>query len=264
MDKNTLRPGRRRLLGEGLGIGLGLATLGGCASAPPADDGPPSDLEHPAVLPFSGTRVGQVPMGWFPYALRRDLARTRYQAVTDGGRLVLHARAQSAATGLRCPVRIRAQQQPLLQFSWRVQQLPTLATVERPEHDDSPARVIVAFDGDPTRLPLRDRLFFEQVELFTGQKLPFAMLMYVWDGALPAETVTHNHRTRRIQYLTVESGRQHLGQWRSYQRDVVADYQRVFGELPGDIVSVGVLTDSDALKLDMEAWYGDIRLLPRG
>ena len=37
------------------------------------------------------------------------------------------------------------------------------------EHDDCPARLILAFGGDDTRLPLRDRLFYEQVELFTGR-----------------------------------------------------------------------------------------------
>ena len=216
------------------------------------------------MLPFSGGSADAMPAGWHGYAMRRDLAHTRYQVVQHEGRQVLHARADSAATGLRCQVRIRPQQYPLLRFSWRVQQVPAQATVDVPERDDCPARVIVAFVGDPARLPLRDRLFFEQVELFTGQRLPFAMLMYVWDGTLPADSITHNHRSKRIQYLTVESGPQHTGQWRRYQRDVVADYQRAFGEAPGDIISVGVLTDSDALKLDLQAWYGDIELAARG
>jgi len=231
---------------------------------PPSTGAAQPDAEHPQVLPFSGGSADAMPAGWHGYAMRRDLAHTRYQVVQHEGRQVLHARADSAATGLRCQVRIRPQQYPLLRFSWRVQQVPAQATVDVPERDDCPARVIVAFDGDPARLPLRDRLFFEQVELFTGQRLPFAMLMYVWDGTLPADSITHNHRSKRIQYLTVESGPQHTGQWRRYQRDVVADYQRAFGEAPGDIISVGVLTDSDALKLDLQAWYGDIELAARG
>jgi len=41
---------------------------------------------------------------------------------------------------------------------------------------------------------------------------------------------------------------------------VVADYQQVFGEAPGNIIGVGVLTDADALKINLEAWYGDITL----
>jgi hypothetical protein len=108
-------------------------------------------------------------------------------------------------------------------------------------------------------------LLFDQVELFTGHKVPYATLMYVWDGALPPETIVHNHRTSRVRYLTVETGTQRSGRWLHYERDVVADYRRVFGEAPGIVTSVGVLTDSDATQQDFQTWYGDISLSrPRG
>lgn len=278
---------RRSWLGRALGLGAGWAGVGlaGCASRHPggrmvsaaADTGAgpsagspaspqaPADGPAPApaarVLPFSTGAVGTAPPGWLPYAVRRDLTHTRYAVVHDGGRRVLNARASASATGLRCAVDIDPAAFGHLQFSWRVQHVPTQANVAAAEHDDCPARIIVAFAGDDTRLPLRDRLFYEQVELFTGQRLPFATLMYVWDGGGHApETVHRNHRTARIQYLTVESGAQRAGHWLHYERDVVADYRRVFGEAPGNIIGVGVLTDADALKVDLEAWYGDITL----
>ena len=213
------------------------------------------------MLPFSGTAAGAVPAGWHPFAIRRDLRPTHYAAAADAGRQVLHAQAQASATGLRCPVHILPKDVTRLRFSWRAGQVPAQANVAEAEHDDAPVRLVLAFDGDESRLPLRDRLFFEQVELFTGHRLPFATLMYVWDGGHHApETVHRNHRSQRIQYLTVESGPQRAGQWLHYQRDVAADYLRVFGEPAGAITSVGVLTDTDALKLDNEAWYGDITL----
>lgn len=215
-------------------------------------------------MPFSGTAAGEVPAGWHAYAMRRDLKPTRYAVVRDGDRKVLHASATSSATGLRCAVQIDPALFGRLRFSWRVRDAPGHADVAVAEHDDCPARLVLAFGGDDTRMPLRDRLFFEQVELFTGQRLPFATLMYVWDGGKHAlESVHRNHRTARIQYLTVESGAARAGHWLHYERDVAADYQRVFGEAPGPITGVGVLTDADALKTEMEAWYGDITLSPR-
>ncbi len=264
-------PSRRRWLAGAAGLSgsaLGLSgpglLLGGCASAPPASDhaaDPPDPPPASAVLPFSAAAPGLPPAGWRHYALRRDLVRTRYAVVSDGPRRVLHARASASATGLRCAVDIDPAAFGMLHFSWRVSRVPTLANVARAERDDCPARLILAFGGDDTRLPLRERLFYEQVELFTGQRLPYATLMYVWDGGSHAvETVHRNHRSERIQYLTVESGPQRAGQWLHYQRDVVADYRRVFGEAPGPVLGVGVLTDADALKLDLEAWYGDITL----
>jgi hypothetical protein len=244
-------------------LGLGALGLGGCATRARIED-QPADVPD-AIAPFSTAAPGtRAPLGWHPYALRRDRAATRYTVVRDRDRAVLHARADAAATGLRCPVRIDPVTRPRLQFSWRVSSISQQTSVDTPEQDDAPARVIVAFDGDPARLSLRDRLIFDQVELFTGHRLPFATLMYVWCANLPPETVVRNHRTSRIHYLTVESGPRRLGQWLNYERDVVADYKRVYGEAPGLISSVGVLTDSDALKNEQQAWYGDITLRAAG
>ncbi len=250
---------RRAFAGQLLGVSaLG---LGGCATRAPTQ--PDRTETADVIAPFSTATPGvHTPRGWQPYVLRRDRAATRYTVVRDHERAVLHAKAESAATGLRCPVRIDPSVRPRLHFSWRVTALPDQTSIDTPEQDDAPARVIVAFEGDPARLSLRERLIFDQVELFTGQRLPFATLMYVWCAKLPPETVVRNHRTSRIHYLTVESGPRRLGQWLHYERDVVADYRRVYGEAPGLINSVGVLTDSDAMKNTQQAWYGDITLRP--
>ncbi|NRF68030.1 DUF3047 domain-containing protein [Aquincola sp. S2] len=264
IGESDRHPGARRALFGQL-IGLGALGLGACAQRgaplPQAGAVATPDALPDSIAPFSSATPGaRPPAGWQPYVLRKDKPPTRYNVVRDNDRMVLHARAEAGATGLRCPVRIDPHQHSRLQFSWRVQQVPSLASVDVPEHDDAPARIILAFDGDPARLSLRDRLIFDQVELFTGQRLPFATLMYVWCAKLPPESVVRNHRSSRIHYLTVESGAQRAGRWLHYERDVVADYRRVYGEAPGMISSVGVLTDSDALKHEQQAWYGDIVL----
>ena len=56
----------------------------------------------------------------------------------------------------------------------------------------------------------------------------------------------------------VESGSTGTGQWHAYRRHLVADFQRVYGEAPGRLPGVGVLTDSDDLNGSAEAWYGDL------
>jgi hypothetical protein len=65
-------------------------------------------------------------------------------------------------------------------------------------------------------------------------------------------------RSSRIRYLVVDSGTGCAGRWQSHRRHVVDDYRRVFGEPPGRILGVGVLTDSDDLKMRAEAWFGDL------
>ena len=171
----------------------------------------------------------------------------------------MHAVADRSTSGLRCDVDIDPRVTPWLEWDWRVDQLAVEATVASDELDDCPARVAVAFDGDLSTLTLREMLFREQVDLFTGHDLPFATLMYVWDGQAAPESVFEYPRSGRIRYLVVESGAAHTSRWQRYRRNVVEDYRRVFGGEPGRILSVGLLTDSDDLKSHSEAWYGDLK-----
>jgi hypothetical protein len=65
-----------------------------------------------------------------------------------------------------------------------------------------------------------------------------------------------NPRTDRIRKLVVESGRGNLNQWLDYERDIRADYEKAFGEAPGALVGIGIMTDSDNTRSSAKAWYG--------
>ncbi len=244
---------RRWCLGAAAWAGLaGCSTLSGRPTTP-ADDGR-------GVVPFSNApSTGALPAGWHELLLRRDLPNTRYELVDMGGRRVLHALADQSTSVLRCDVSIDPRRQPWLDWDWRAEQVDTRATVADDALDDCPVRLLVGFDGDPSGLSLRDRLFSEQVELFTGHTVPYATLTYVWDGQAPVGSVFSYARTSRVRYLVVESGDRHAGRWRRYRRNVVDDYRRVYGGEPGRIISVGLITDSDDLKTRTEAWVGDLR-----
>lgn len=255
-----LAPGRRQLLRLGTvasgawALGAGLLA-GGCAGVVPG--GP----ARSAVAPFStSNRLGALPDGWRQHITRPDRPVTRYALGRIDQRTALHAVSDSATSGVRCDVDIDLAGRHWLQWDWRVDKIARDATVADDDSDDSPARVVLGFDGDISRLSLRDRLFADQVELFTGEALPYATLCYVWDGQAAPETVLRYGRSSRIRYLVVESGAAGTGRWLPYRRDVVADYQGVFGEPPGKLLSVGVLTDSDDLKGLAEAWFGDLVL----
>lgn len=251
---------RRRRLLQTL-PGLSILGLAGCATAPR----PTTAQALHAVPAFSGVVPGgPPPEGWRPYILRPDRVKTVYEMAQRDGRTTLHATADSASSGLSCSVDIDAQATPWLRWEWRVDTVHTKATVADDLLEDTPARLVVAFAGDMSTLSLRDRIFAEQVELFTGNILPFATLTYVWDGQQPVGKVLPYPRSSRIRYDVVESGAARAGQWLRYERNVLDDYRRVFGDGPiGRITSVGVLTDSDDLKNHAEAWYGDIGLYAR-
>ena len=261
MSSNVLSgvpgPSRRRIV---VAAG-GAALLGGCAIVhPPAPvSGPPPRLRQlPAFSALDAP--GPVPEGWRERVLRRDRRVTQYRTVERDGRVVLHARSESGSSGIGCDVDVDPAATPWLEWSWCVDEFPAGTSVADDDRDDSPVRLVVAFDGDWRRASLRDVVFREQVELFTGQTVPFASLLYVWDGTAAAGTVVQYPRSGRVRYLVVESGVGGAGRWLHYRRNLVDDYRLVFGEDPGPVRNIGVMTDSDDLRQTVEAWYGDISL----
>ena len=224
------------------------ALLAGCGALPLRRE------PRPAILPPFVDAAG----AWQPHVMRRDRALTLYRFVERDGRRAVHALAERSSSGLRCDVDIDPLATPWLSWEWRVERFPEGASVEVDELDDSPARVVVTFDGDVDLLGPRDRLFRETVEFFTGTVLPFATLMYVWDGQAPVEKAVAYARTGRVQYLVVESGAARAGGWLAYRRNVVEDYRRVFGGEPGRIRHVGLLADSDDLRTRTDAWFANL------
>jgi hypothetical protein len=69
-----------------------------------------------------------------------------------------------------------------------------------------------------------------------------------------------NPRTDRIRKLAVESGPGRVGQWLTYQRHIRADFEKAFGEAPGALLGLAIMTDTDNTRSFTRAWYGHVRL----
>lgn len=213
-----------------------------------------------SVQPFSLAPIGETaPPAWEPWVLSRFLAPTRYRIVEHEGERVLEADANVSASGLLQPLTLAASEYPYLRWRWKVPQLIPGADNASRTGDDSPVRVIVAFDGDKSKFDFEDSTLAKTVKLFSGREMPYATIQYIWENKLPPETVLDHAKTSRAKMLVVESGPQRLGQWLSFQRNVQQDYQRLFGEPPGPIIFVGIMTDSNATETHTSAYYGDIR-----
>ncbi len=127
--------------------------------------------------------------------------------------------------------------------------------------DDAPVRVVVAFKGDRSKLDAAERATMSLAKVLGGNDLPFAAIQYIWEAKAPLETIAVNGNTSRIKKLVVKSGPDGLGGWQSLTRDVRADFRRAFpNEEPGEIESVGLMTDTDSLGGKAEACYADIVL----
>ena len=221
----------------------------GCATV---QETPPG---RPGLAAFSALRPeAPIPPEWRTWSLSRFKSASRYRLVADGGATVLKGSAQSSASGLLHTVDLDPRERPLLSWRWKVMDLAP----SEGSPDDSPVRVVVSFAGDVGKLSFNDRVFYDQFRMFTGQQLPYAAVMYVWGSRTPRDGIVPNRFTSRIKIIAVESGREKLGTWLEEMRNVEEDYRRLFGEEPGKIVSVGLLTEADIGDRPLEAYYGDI------
>jgi hypothetical protein len=221
---------------------LFVAALAGCASGPPVGSSLREDGWH--ALPLPGK------------------AQTRYALDERAGRPgAIRAEADASASMLRRPARIAPDALGRVRFSWRVAELIAEADLSDRDAADSPVRVVFAFDGDHGRLSPRNRMLFDLAQAVGGERPPYATLMYVWDNRAAPETVIPGGRTDRVRKIVVESGPAQRGQWRDYERHLADDFRRAFGEEPGPLIAVGIMTDADNTRSRATAWYGAIELL---
>jgi hypothetical protein len=184
---------------------------------------------------------------------------TVYRWTSHDGRNALAARSTRSASLWRRKVSLAPEQIGTVRFGWWVDGVIDGASVADAMREDAPARVIFAFAGDESKLPQRTRMQFDLAEALSGERPPYATLMYVYENSAPPGSVIVNPRSDRVRKIVLDSGVDQLRRWRDHRRDLRDDFRTAFGEEPGPLVAVALMTDSDNTGSRAAAWYS----LPR-
>jgi Protein of unknown function (DUF3047) len=239
-------------------VTAGAMTLTGCASV----------RDRAAVIaeisPFSKAKAGAtLPVDWRPLTLSRFKRNTEYKLVVDtnhaGGSTVLQAYADKSASGLVKTLDLDAMEMPWLRWEWKVSKLIAKADNTRRDKEDSPVRIVITFDGDMSKLDFEEQANSSRAKALTGNALPYATLMYIWENKAPIGAVIESQHTTRIKMVVAQSGVTQRDRWIENWRNVAVDFERAFGEKPGRIKSIGVMSDTDNTADTITAYYGDIR-----
>ncbi len=238
--------------------------LAGCATAP-ADPVLSRDSGDVVEVGRFSRKLASTPLPdyWQQYIVLPSKPLTQYALVDTPKGVALEATAEASASGLVRRIRIQPDRHPIVSWGWRVDGLIEGADKRRAGAEDSPARLMLSFHGDPQKLDVVERSKMRLASALSGREFPYATLMYVASNTLPVGTILPNPHTDRIQMLVVASGEGQVGQWKEFRRNVLEDYRKAFGEDPEDIVSVGVMTDADNTGRSARCHYGDISFLSR-
>jgi hypothetical protein len=215
----------------GLGLWSVQPALGG--TPPPATPGLPLVLET-----FEQNPPLQFPAHWQVRGDRRQ-AEQIYQVHVEADNHFLHAQAVSQAVQVGLVQGISPRAFPRLRWRWRVHQLPPGGDERYSATHDSAAGIYVVFDNSV---------------------LP-RVLKYVWSATLPPRTQLSSPLYWRGKVIVLESGVAGLGEWHEETVNVYADYKALFGEEPGEVQGIGLMSSSSHTRSVVSADYDDFVLL---
>lgn len=126
---------------------------------------------------------------------------------------------------------------PWVRWRWRVHEFP-VGSNELNGKNDSAGGFYVVF---PVRLFLPESI------------------KYLWSEVLPPETVIR--KKERFPYLVVNSGIDQKGKWVTVERNVYADFKKLFKRNTPDPAAIGFQTDADSTKSKASADYDDVVIM---
>jgi len=181
-----------------------------------------------------------VPEGWRTYETPAGNPAYDFTIVEDDGRRALLLRSQGDHSTISRKVQVNLKTTPILEWQWKLTQLPEGADLRRRQTTDAAPHLFVVWPRPPALL--RSRL-----------------IGYVWDASLPAGTVQQSQKTGTVAFVVVRSGPSEIGRWVSERRNVVQDFTAAFGTEPEAPAAVALSIDTNDTKSRAEGFVGPIR-----
>ena len=180
-----------------------------------------------------------VPSGWNSYATVGGHPAYDFTVAEEEGRRALHLKSHGDHSTIAKKIRIDLRVTPILEWTWKIVELPAGADIRKKDTSDLTGHIFVAWPRFPTLLRTR-------------------LIGYVWDTIAPAQTVEKSQKTGAVTFFVVRSGPGDLNRWLTERRNVYEDYRKVFGENPENPQAVVVSIDTNDTHSGAEAFIGRI------
>ena len=217
---------------------------------------------------FVGFRQGEdsesIPEGWehvaYPGRVKNEIS-----LLSEGKRTVLHVQSLGSASALVKRLDVDIQGFPVLVWCWKINRVVGMAIENQRDRNDSAARIRMIFGAgeEKTRpLPPQVEEFLKSLGFKKAATEPQGnKIDYIWANRLPRDTSLDYPGSRNHKVIVVESGEEKVNQWIWEKRNLIEDYELLFGVAPPGLGGIGVLTDTDHTNEGVEAWYSSIVLM---
>jgi hypothetical protein len=175
---------------------------------------------------------GRLPDGW---QLKVNRGTPDLAFIGEGNSRVLRLKSRKSSFALERGVDVDINQYPVLNWSWKVSELPAGGDVRKAATDDQAAQVLVAFADHH-------------------------VLSYIWDSSAPAGSWQNASFFPLVHIfaLVCHSGQQELNQWLSETHNLAQDFQKAFERPAGHIKGIRLQINSQHTGSSAESYFGDI------
>lgn len=202
-----------------------------------------------------------IPAPWQIEQLDQRVAPTHYAIRHWDGVFAIEAKAKKSMALLGRTVAVDLKKTPILCWQWRIDSPLETADMTRKSGDDYAARVYLSFAVPAEQLGFATRTKLHLARSIYGSQVPDAAINYIWDNSHPIGTWQDNAYTDRARMLVLRSGAGQAGAWVHERRNVLADFQRAFGEISGELRGLAVASDTDNTGEEAHAGFADFRFV---
>ena len=170
------------------------------------------------------------------------VAPTRY---SPSGKGIIKAESLGSRSSLFKTVEEKEKNLPLLTWGWKVSNVVRSAIETRKDRFDAPARVIVIFGKEG---------IFKRIGIGEPSGLK---IEYIWATHLPKGHLFDHPGESNCKVFVLESGKDKVGQWVYFKRNIHQDFRSAFGKQPPPVLAIGIQTDTDHSNEMVTAYYSE-------
>jgi hypothetical protein len=194
--------------------------------------------QSPIHITFDGDEVGQFPSGWISRD-QKNMTKV-YSVQVEAEKKFLRADARDLSVQISYQRKWDLRDYPILRWRWRPIIFPFGSNEQIKSGADSVLGIYVVLSGWP---------FVRAIK-------------YIWSDTLPIGTEFDSPYSAGTKMIVVRSGRELSCAWVTEERNVLLDYERLFGKEEKHPMAQGIaiLTDSDDTHSRAVGDYADISL----
>ncbi|MFH2011935.1 MAG: DUF3047 domain-containing protein [Pseudomonadota bacterium] len=186
---------------------------------------------------FSGQKdENGVPLGW---ELEKKAGSVDFKIEQEKDNFYLHFVSRKSSFGVKKKVEFRIEDFPILNWTWKVSELPKGGDVRQKNSDDQAAQIYIAFPKFPTALNTR-------------------IIGYIWENEAPKGSTVTSQWWSNVKYIVLRDKTDKLNQWFKERRNVYEDYKKLFGEEPPKVGGISLYINSQHTKSDAESYFDDV------